>query len=60
MTAEELGVKEKVRFTVLKEIIESGVQGEELKKVFKSRHIDLIPKTSSLTICSLPSATCST
>ena len=45
MTAEELGVKEKVRFTVLKEIIESGVQGEELKKVFKSRHIDLIPKT---------------
>ena len=45
MTAEELGVKEKVRFTVLKEIIESGVQGEELKKVFKNRHIDLIPKT---------------
>ena len=32
-TAEELGIKEKVRFTVLKEIIDSGVQGEELKKV---------------------------
>ena len=45
MTAEELGIKEKVRFTVLKEIIDSGVQGEELKKAFKTRHYDLIPKT---------------
>ena len=45
MTAEELGIKEKVRFTVLKEIIDSGVQGEELKKAFKARHYDLIPKT---------------
>ena len=35
MTAEELGIKEKVRFTVLKEIIDSGVQGEELKKAIQ-------------------------
>ena len=45
MTAEELGIKEKVRFTVLKEIIDSGVQGDELKKTVKERHFDLIPKT---------------
>ena len=44
-TAEDLGLKEKVRFTVLKEIIDSGVQGDELKKTVKERHFDLIPKT---------------
>ena len=44
-SAEELGVKEKVRFSVLKEIIDSGVSGEELKKVVRTRMHDLIPKT---------------
>ena len=44
-TAEDLGLKEKVRFTVLKEIIDSGVQGDELKKIVKERHFDLVPKT---------------
>ena len=42
---EGLGLKEKVRFTVLKEIIDSGVQGDELKKTVKERHFDLVPKT---------------
>ena len=45
MSAEDLGIKEKVRFTVLKEIIESGVSGEELKKTVQERIHDLIPKT---------------
>ena len=44
-SAEELGVKEKVRFSVLKEIIDSGVSGEELKKTVRTRMHDLIPKT---------------
>ena len=44
-TAEELGVKERVRFSILKEIIESGVQGEELKKEIQTRMLDLVPKT---------------
>ena len=44
-SAEELGLKEKVRFTVLKEIIDSGVSGEELKKTVQARVHDLIPKT---------------
>ena len=44
-SAEELGLKEKVRFTVLKEIIDSGVSGEELKKTVQARIHDLIPKT---------------
>ncbi len=44
-TAEELDIKEKVRFSVLKEIIDSGVTGEELKQTVKARHVDLIPKT---------------
>ena len=44
-SAEELGIKEKVRFSVLKEIIDSGVSGEELKKVVRTRMHDLIPKT---------------
>nr|WP_297178858.1 DNA-directed RNA polymerase subunit beta [uncultured Agathobaculum sp.] len=43
--AAELGVKEKVRFSVLKEIIESGVTGDEMKKTVKARIHDLIPKT---------------
>ena len=45
LSAEELGIKEKVRFSVLKEIIDSGVSGEELKKVVRTRMHDLIPKT---------------
>ncbi len=44
-TAEELGIKEKVRFVILKEIIESGVSGEDMKKAIHDRMIDLIPKT---------------
>ena len=44
-SAAELGVKEKVRFVVLKEIIESGVTGDEMKKTVKTRIHDLIPKT---------------
>ena len=44
-TAEELGVKEKVSFAVLKEIIDSGVSGEELKKAVENRIHELIPKT---------------
>ena len=44
-TAEELGLKEKVRFSVLKEIIESGVTGEALKQTVADRIHDLIPKT---------------
>ncbi|HIY39299.1 MAG TPA: DNA-directed RNA polymerase subunit beta [Candidatus Agathobaculum merdigallinarum] len=44
-SAEKLGVKEKVRFAVLKEIIDSGVSGEELKKTVQTRMHDLIPKT---------------
>ena len=45
MSAEDLGIKEKVRFTVLKEIIESGMSGDELKKTVQERIHDLIPKT---------------
>ncbi len=44
-TAEELGIKEKVHFPVLKEIIDSGVSGEEMKKTIQTRIHDLIPKT---------------
>ena len=44
-TAEELGIKEKVHFPVLKEIIESGVSGEDMKKTIQTRIHDLIPKT---------------
>ncbi len=44
-TAEELGVKEKVRFVILKEIIESGVTGAELKQAVHDRMLDLVPKT---------------
>ena len=44
-TAEELGIKEKVHFPVLKEIIESGVSGEDMKKAIQTRIHDLIPKT---------------
>ena len=44
-TAEELDVKEKVRFAVLKEIIDSGASGDELKKTVQTRIHDLIPKT---------------
>ncbi len=45
MGAEELGIKEKVRFTVLKEIIDTGVTGDALKKLVAERIHDLIPKT---------------
>ena len=44
-TAEELGIKEKVSFAVLKEIIDSGVSGDEMKKAIQNRIHDLIPKT---------------
>ena len=44
-TAEELGIKEKVSFAVLKEIIDSGVSGDEMKKAIQTRIHDLIPKT---------------
>ena len=44
-TAEELGVKEKVRFVILKEIIESGVSGEEMKQAIHDRMLELVPKT---------------
>ena len=44
-TAEELGIKEKVHFPVLKEIINSGVSGEDMKKTIQTRIHDLIPKT---------------
>ena len=42
-TAEELGINEKVRFVVLKELVEQ-FQGEELKEQVKERITDLIPK----------------
>lgn len=44
-TADELDIKEKVRFVVLKEIIESGVTGDDMKKAINERMLDLIPKT---------------
>ena len=44
-SAADLGVKEKVRFSVLKEIIDSGVSGDEMKKTVQTRIHDLIPKT---------------
>ena len=44
-TAEERGIKEKVSFAVLKEIIDSGVSGDEMKKAIQNRIHDLIPKT---------------
>ncbi len=44
-TAEELGIKEKVRFVVLKEIIDSGVTGDAMKNAINERMLDLIPKT---------------
>ena len=47
MTADDLGIKEKVRFTVLKEIIDSGVTGDELRQTVETRIHDLIPKTAT-------------
>ena len=44
-SAADLGVKEKVRFSVLKEIIDSGVSDDEMKKTIQTRIHDLIPKT---------------
>jgi len=43
-TAEELGITEKVRFVVLKELIEE-FKGDEFKEQVKKRYYDLIPKT---------------
>ncbi len=43
-TAEELGITEKVRFTVLKELTEQ-FKGEEFKAQVKKRIHDLVPKT---------------
>ena len=45
LTAEQLGIKEKVRFVVLKDIIESGVTGDAMKNAIEERMLDLIPKT---------------
>ncbi len=42
-TAKELGISEKVRFVVLKELVEQ-FQGDELKAQVKERMGDLIPK----------------
>ena len=44
-TADELGIKEKVRFVVLKEIIDSGVTGDAMRNAISERMLDLIPKT---------------
>ena len=44
-TADELGIKEKVRFVVLKEIIDSGVTGDAMRNAINERMLDLIPKT---------------
>ena len=44
-TADELGIKEKVRFVVLKEIINSGVTGDAMRNAINERMLDLIPKT---------------
>jgi DNA-directed RNA polymerase subunit beta len=41
---EECGVNERVRFTILNEILESGVTGDELKDAIRSRIDELIPK----------------
>ena len=41
---EELGVNEKVRFTVLREILETAQDEEELKEAIRSRLDELIPR----------------
>ncbi|MGW8114968.1 DNA-directed RNA polymerase subunit beta [Caproicibacterium sp. NSD3] len=41
---EECGVNERVRFTILNEILESGATGDELKDAIRSRIDELIPK----------------
>jgi len=43
-TAADVGIKEKVRFTVLRELLEQ-YQGEELKKQMKRQLSALVPKT---------------
>lgn len=42
--AEELGINEKVRFSVLREILENSKNDDEIKEAFKERADDLIPK----------------
>ena len=39
----DLGINEMVRFSVLKEILESGVSGDELKEVISSKVDELMP-----------------
>ncbi|HCB99621.1 MAG TPA: DNA-directed RNA polymerase subunit beta, partial [Ruminococcaceae bacterium] len=41
---EECGVNERVRFTILNEILESGATGDDLKDAIRSRIDELIPK----------------
>ncbi len=38
------GINEKVRFTVMREILDMGLEGEELAETIKSRKDELIPK----------------
>lgn len=40
----ECGIKERVRYDVLREILDSGVTGEELKDTLRSRTDELVPK----------------
>ncbi|QNU66582.1 DNA-directed RNA polymerase subunit beta [Ruminiclostridium herbifermentans] len=40
----DIGITEKVQYTVLKEILESNLEKEQLKKALKERINDLIPK----------------
>ncbi|MBU5627936.1 DNA-directed RNA polymerase subunit beta [Oscillibacter sp. MSJ-2] len=40
----ECGIKERVRYDVLREILDSGVAGEELKDALRSRADELVPK----------------
>jgi DNA-directed RNA polymerase subunit beta len=40
----DIGITEKVQYTVLKEILESNLEKEQLKKVLKEKINDLIPK----------------
>lgn len=40
----EFGINEKVRFSVLREIIEQGAPEEELKEIIRTRADELIPK----------------
>ncbi len=59
---EEAGINEKVCYNVLREILDSCENDEEIKEQFKARHAELIPNTVTLDdifasmnyICGLP------